>query len=171
MWFPIEDWDAWRRTTPEEETAELKSETQDVYNEIKTRCSSLRFLFTVKTIVTLRNEQYRQSMDGHTRKISRLLYKGNTDINEHIKNISSHELSFLQKLALSRGLDFALPQRVSSKEIQAAFEKAFWKLEPELSEVNKELAAATLRSIALNYSERKTPAPPRSMLRAIGQLK
>ena len=110
-------------------------------------------------------------MDGHTRKISRLLNKGNTDINEHIKNISSHELSFLQKLALSRGLDFALPQRVLSKEIQAAFEKAFWKLEPELSEDNKELAAATLRSIALiNYTERKTPAPPRSMLRAIGQL-
>ena len=49
--------------------------------------------------------------------------------------------------------------------------KAFWKLEPGLSEENKELAAASLRSIALNYIERKTPAPPRAMLRAIGQLK
>ncbi|PFX32852.1 hypothetical protein AWC38_SpisGene2311 [Stylophora pistillata] len=71
-------------------------------------------------------------MDGHTRKISRLLYKGNTDIIEHIKNISSHELSFLQKLALSRGLDFALPQRVSSKEIQVAFEKGFLEIRTEV---------------------------------------
>ena len=40
-----------------------------------------------------------------------------------------------------------------------------------MSEDNKELAAAKLRSIALNYTERKTPAPARAMLRAIGQLK
>jgi len=46
---------------------------------------------------------------------------------------------------------------VSSKEIEAAFEKSFWKLEPGLNEENKELAAASLRSIALNYIERKTP--------------
>ena len=42
---------------------------------------------------------------------------------------------------------------------------------PKLSEENKELAAATLRSIALNYIKRKGPTPPKSMLRAIGQLK
>ena len=35
----------------------------------------------------------------------------------------------------------------------------------------KELAAATLRSIALNYSEPKGPSPPKAMLRAISQLK
>ena len=38
-------------------------------------------------------------------------------------------------------------------------------------EENRELAAATLRSIALNYIKRKGPTPPKSMLRAIGQLK
>ena len=146
----------------------LKWETQDIYNEIKASCSPLRFLCILKTIVTLRNEQYLQLMNGHIKKISRLLYKDNTDIDQHMKNISSYGLSFFQKLALC--LNFALPQRVSSKDIQAAFEKAFWKLEPDLSDDNKELAAATLRSIALNYTERKTPAPPRAMLRAIGQL-
>ena len=52
-----------------------------------------------------------------------------------------------------------------------AFEKVFWKLEPKLSEVNKELAAATLCSIAPNYVKQKGPTPPKSMLRAIGQLK
>ena len=109
-------------------------------------------------------------MNGHIKKISRLLYKDNTDIDQHIKNISSYGLSFFQKLALCRGLNFALPQRASSKDIQTDFEKAFWKLEPDLSDDNKELAAATLRSIALNYTECKTPAPPRAMLRAIGQL-
>jgi len=35
--------------------------------------------------------------------------------------------------------------------IQASFEKADWKLEPKLSNENKKLEAATLRSIALNY--------------------
>ena len=35
----------------------------------------------------------------------------------------------------------------------------------------KELAAASLRSIALNYSEHKGPSPPKAMLRAISQLK
>ena len=114
-------------------------------------------------------------MNGHTKKISRLLNNNNnnnnTDINEHIKNLSSYRLSFFQKLALCRGLDFALPQPVSPMEIQATFEKAYWKLEPKLSEENKELAAATLRSIALNYIKRKGPTPPKSMLRAICQLK
>ena len=39
------------------------------------------------------------------------------------------------------------------------------------TEENKELAAATLHSIALNYIKRKGPTPPKSMLRAIDQLK
>ena len=96
-------------------------------------------------------------MNGHIKKISRLLYKDNTDIDQHNKNISSYGLSFFQKLALCRGLNFALPQRVSSKDIQAAVEKAFWKLEPDLSEDNKELAAATLRSIALWLDDKLKP--------------
>ena len=73
------------------------------------------------------------------------------DIDEQIKNLSSYRLSFFQKLALCRGLDFAFPQRLSPMEVKVAFEKAFLKLEPKLSEENKELAAATLRSIVLNY--------------------
>ena len=51
------------------------------------------------------------------------------------------------------------------------FEKAFWKLESQLSEVNKELAAVTLRSITLSYVKQKGPTPPKSILRAMGQLK
>jgi len=56
-------------------------------------------------------------------------------------------------------------------EIQATFKKAYWKLEPKLSEENKELAAVMLCCIALNYIKRKGPTPPKSMLRAFGQLK
>ena len=56
-------------------------------------------------------------------------------------------------------------------EIQATFKKAYWKLEPKLSEKNKELAAAMLCCIALNYIKWKGPTPPKTMLRAIGQLK
>ena len=150
--------------------AELRKEISETYREIQEECSSLRFICILKTIVTLRNEQYQQLMSGHTKKISRLLAV-DTNIDEHIKNISSYRLSFFQKLELRRGLNFAFPQRISPREIQATFEKAYWKLEPKLSSDNKELAAATLRSIALNYSERKDPAPPKAMLRAISQLK
>ena len=150
---------------------ELREEINQIYNEIREKCPALRFACILRTIVTLRKEQYFQLMNGHTKKISRLLNNNKTDINEHIKNLSSYQLSFFQKLALCRGLDFALPQPVSPMEIQATFEKAYWKLEPKLSEENKELAAATLRSIALNYLKRKGPTPPKSMLRAIGQLK
>jgi len=55
--------------------------------------------------------------------------------------------------------------------VQANFEKAYWKLEPKLSDENKELAAATLRFIALNYIKRKDQTPPKALLRAISQLK
>ena len=65
------------------------------------------------------------------------------------------QTSFFQKLVLCWGLNFALPQQVLSREIQANFEKAYWKLESKLNSNDKELAAATLWSIALNYSECK----------------
>ena len=51
-------------------------------------------------------------MDTHTRMITRLLYR-ETDVGEHILNISSYELSFFQKLILCRGLKFSIPQRIS----------------------------------------------------------
>ena len=53
-------------------------------------------------------------------------------------------------LALCPELNFALPQRILSREIQANFEKAYWKLELNIKDDDKELAAATLPSIALN---------------------
>ena len=149
---------------------ELAEESNAIYEEIHRECSLLRIACIRKTIVALRKEQFARLMNNHTKKISRLLCKEN-DIDEHIKNLSSYRLSFFQKLALCRGLDFAFPHRLSPMEVQVAFEKAFWKLEPKLSEENKELAAATLRSIALNYVKQKGPTPPKSMLRAIGQLK
>ena len=40
-----------------------------------------------------------------------------------------------------------------------------------LADVKKELAAATLCSIALNYIERKGPKPPKTLLKSIQQLK
>ena len=77
-----------------------------------------------------------------------------------------------QKLVLCQGLKFAIPQRVSSIYVMASFEKAYWGLERLLSNDNsKELAAATLRSIALNYIQRKSPQPPKTLLTAIEQLK
>ena len=95
-----------------------------------------------------------------------------TDVDEHIHNISSYKHSFFQKLVLCRGLKFAFLQRVSPIEVKASFEKAYWGLEPHLeSDDLKELAAATLRSVALKNIQRKVQKPPKTLLFAIEQLK
>ena len=125
----------------------------------------------MKTIVLLRKKQYNKMMSGHISKIARMLRR-DVDVDEHILNISSHQLTFFQKLVLCRGLKFAIPQRqISAMEIKANFEKAYWQLEPTLCDDKKELAAATLRSIALNYIERKGPRPPKALVRSINQLR
>ena len=56
----------------------------------------------------------------------------------------------------------------------ASFEKAYWRVERHLSNDNfKKLAAATLRSVALNYIQRKNPttSAPKTLLTVIEQLK
>ena len=73
---------------------------------------------------------------------------------------------------LCQGLKFAIPQRhTSAMKVQANFEKAYWQLEPTLFDDKKELAAATLRPIALNYIEQKSPRLPKALVRSINQLK
>ena len=122
-------------------------------------------------MVLLRKKQYHKMMSGHISKIARMLRR-DVDVDEHILNISSHQLTFFQKLVLCRGLKFAIPQRqISAREVKANFEKAYWQLEPTLCDDKKELAKATLRSIALNYIDRKGPRPPKALVRSINQLK
>ena len=151
--------------------AALKKQIADVFDEIRQNCSSFRYLCVLKTIVDLRKKQYQKLMSDHVSKIARLIQR-DVDVDEHIQNISSYKLSFFQKLVLCRGLKFALPQRhISAMDVQASFEKAFWKLEPTIPEDKKELATATLRSIALNYIERKGPRPPKALVHSINQLK
>ena len=56
--------------------------------------------------------------------------------------------------------------------MKASFEKAYWSLEPHLRNDDlRELAAATLRSVALNYIQRKVQKPSKTLLLAIEQLK
>ena len=137
---------------------------------------SSRYLYIMKTMVLLRKKQYHKMMNGHISKIARMLRR-DVDVDEHILNISSHQLTFFQKLVLCRGLKFAIPQRqISAMEVKANFKKANWQLEPTLCDDRRELAAATLRSIALNYIERKGPRPPNGkaqdpLVRSINQLK
>ena len=104
--------------------AELRREINEAYREFQEECSPLRFICILKTMATFRNEQYQQQMSVHTEEIS-TLPTADTNIDEHIKNISSYRLSFFQKLVLCRGLNFALPQRILSGEIHATFEKAY----------------------------------------------
>lgn len=108
--------------------------------------------------------------DEHASKISRLLNR-DIDVDEHIQNILSYRQTFFDKLVLCRGLKFSIPQpQISAMDIQAAFEKVYWKLERTLPDDRKDLAAATLRSIALNYIERKGPKPPKTLLKSINKL-
>ena len=99
----------------------------------------------------LRRKRDKKVMNDHISKITRMLRR-DVDVDEHIQNMSSHQLTFFQKLVLCRGLKFAIPQRqISAMEVKANFENVYWQLEPTISDEKKELAAATLRSIALNY--------------------
>jgi len=104
-------------------------------------------------------------MKKHTKKISRLLSK-QPDVDEHLHNIHtnyrSSEANYLPRTKIS------LPQKVPVRDVKASFEKAYWKLELLLSDSTKELASATLRSMALNYIEKKLTAPP---IRALTELK
>ena len=85
----------------------------------------------------LRKQTYQKMAVDHSSKIARLLYR-DVDVDEHIQNMSSYNLSFFDKLVLCRGLQFSIPEpRISAIDIQATFEKAFWKLEPILSEDKK----------------------------------
>ena len=128
------------------QSASLKCEINSIYDEIRRSCTLFRYTCILHTMVNLRNKYYQEVMSTHTTKIARLLYK-ETNVDEHIQNISSYELSFFQKLVLCRGLKFAFPQRVSPIEVKASFEKAYWSLELHLKNDDlKELVAATLQS-------------------------
>ena len=114
--------------------------------------------------------QFQDLKTCHTKKLSRLISK-DIDMDEHINNISSYHLSFFEKLILCRGLKFSLPHHCYSKDIQASFEKAFWRLDPLIKDPKKkDLASATLPSIALNYIAKKGPTPPKALLRALNNL-
>lgn len=110
-------------------------------------------------------------MTGHIKKTAKLVYK-KFDVEEHINNISTYQLSFFQKLVLCHGQSFAMPQAVSAMDVKASFEKAYWKLaDSALPDEKKELAAPTFRSVVLNYIERKGPRPPKSLVKAVNELK
>ena len=143
----------------------LKKDLNGIYDEIRQNCSSLQYMCILRTMVNLCKKHYEKMMSGHINKIMKLLNKDH-DVDKHIENISYYELSFFLKLVLCRGLKFSLPEHISPMDIQASFEKAFWQLDDK-----KELAAAILRSIALNYIECKAPKPPKPLQKAIEQLK
>ena len=111
----------------------------------------------IKILRSLQRTQFQELITCHTKKRSRLISK-DIDIDEHINNISSCHLSFFEELILCRGLKFSLPQHCSSRDIQVSFEKAFWRLDPPIKDPKKkELASATLCSIALNYTSQERP--------------
>ena len=149
----------------------LREEVQNAFKDVREECSFLRFVTIVRTLSILRNKQYIQMMKCHVNMLSCLISK-KFDVNEHINNMSSYRLSFFEKLILCRGFKFSLPQKVSPIEIQASVEKAYWRKEPLLHDADeKELASSTLRSIALNYTQRTSPNPPKAPVKALNRLK
>ena len=61
-----------------------------------------------------------------------------------------------------------MPQKVSPIDVQASFKKLYWKINDKLSDPKlKELVASTLRSIALNYIQRKSPNLPKALVKAL----
>ena len=145
-------------------------EVIDIFEDIKRKSSTLRYMCILRVMNKLNKDLYQRVMTVHTRKISRMLSRA-TNVDEHIKNISSYKFTFFPKLVLCRGLNFVIPRPVSAKDIQASFESSYRTLEHNLAEDKKELTVATLRSIALNYIEQKNSSPPKTLLRSINQLK
>ena len=86
--------------------AALKNEINAIYGEICQNCSPLQYMCIVRVMVNLRKKHSESVMASHTNKIMRLLNKDH-DVDKHIQNISSHKLSFFQKLVLCRGLKFS----------------------------------------------------------------
>ena len=76
------------------QSASLKCEINSIYDEIRRSCSLFRYTCILRTMVNLGNKYYQEVRSTHTKKIARLLYK-ETDVDEHIHNISSYELLFL----------------------------------------------------------------------------
>ena len=105
------------------ESAALWAEINNIYTEIRQNCSFFRYMCILRTMTNPRRKYKNEVMNTHTRKITRLLYR-ETDVDEHLLNISSYELSFIQKLILCRRLKFAIPQRISPVEVKAGFERA-----------------------------------------------
>ena len=141
----------------------LKGLVHKEHEALREECSTLRYVAATHVLSASRNALYKDLMRTHCDKIGRLISK-KFDVDEHIKNISSYRLSFFEKHVICRGLKFSLPQKVSPIDVQASFEKLYWKIDDKLSDPNlKELAASTLRSIALNYIQRKSPNPPKAL--------
>ena len=102
----------------------LTNEIDAIYAEIRETCSLLRYMLIERIMTTLRKNLYQEVMTGYTRKTLKLVYNM-FDVEEHINNISSYQLLFLQKLVLCRGLNLAIPQAVSAMYVKASFEKAY----------------------------------------------
>ena len=149
----------------------LKRVVHKAHEALREECSTLRHLAATHVLSASCNYLYKDLMRTHSNKICRLISK-KFDVDEHIKNISSYRLSLFEKLAICRGLKFSLPQKVSPIDVQVSFEKLYWKIDDKLSDPNlKELAASTLRSIALNCIQRKGPNPPKALVKALNRLK
>ena len=111
----------------------LKDEVKNAYKDLREECSFLRFVAITGMLNTLRNSQYDEMLKCHVSKLSRLSVN-KFDITEHINNMSSYLLSFFEKLIICRGLKFSFPQKVSPIDIEASFEKVYWRIEQLLEE-------------------------------------
>ena len=154
------------------QSASLKCEINSIYDEIRQSCSLFRYASILRAMVNLRNKHYQEVMSTHTKKVARLLYK-ETDVDEHIHNISSYSNSLSSRNWFCVGI-WNLPCRNGCHPLKwkRVLRNAYWSLESHLgSDDLKELAAATLRFVVLNYIQRKVQKFPKTLLLAIDQLK
>ena len=149
----------------------FKAHLKEINLENSEKLPTFRYICVLRMVATIRKRRNTTKWWKNTqRRYFRLLSK-QLDVDGHLHNISSYELSFFQQLIICRGLKISLPQKVPDRgDVKASFEKAYWKLEP-LSDSTKELASATLRSIALNYIEKKPTTPPKALIRVLTELK
>ena len=66
-----------------------RKEINYLYDEVRRNCTILRYMCILQTLIQLNKRVYHDIMNGHTKKVARMLSR-EMDVDEHIQNISSY---------------------------------------------------------------------------------
>ena len=99
----------------------LSTHVSDLFTDIRSRFSLCKYLVALRIISATKATELTKSQAVHQKKLVSLLSRQNVD--EHIDNRSSYSLSYMEKLVLSRGLNFSFPSKPDHMKIRSSFDR------------------------------------------------